>query len=607
MRRRTPAFIILVALVSLPWTGKAEGPFIATLQIHGTRRVLELETRAGQPFDAARVERDVRRLWSTGWFEDIQVATDDLPHGVQITFSVTEKPRLYLRDVRFEPGGERIHVEMAKGASIDRVAAARLAAKLRQELVEQGYAEARVESEIVPADFRRADLWLRVKRGELYEFDEIRFAGESGLRSGELRKPLASIRPRQILPALRPFWGGWKWRAPYSRTRLQAAVEKLRSLYLSRGYFDARIDVADTQVVKGKVVVTLRIDSGPRYNIARWEMVAGGTPPWRVSFAEDDILGQSFCRCLHQAREESEKRGEFGFTTWMEIMPADTTAVDGKSEVQSPRTPSSVNATIRIEPGPVYRVGRIEFRGHRVVSDSTLRKALVLQEGDLFDARRLRRSLARLNRIAPLQGVDPSEVRFEPRADRGLVNLTIPVKERPRGSWALSGPLGPLGAFGPLRYSMGSRLPAVGRGPLELSTYYASFSLAGWPTALAGIAGFGSSFAWGAVAALERPHVPGQRWTSGILCAPQLGWRGTVAGYGLAQLNEVTRTVLGTDALPAPALSIPVAWRTRGARPPILIGVLQCPAPKPRLAWLRSVATAALDSAATLLRTGHLL
>jgi len=267
-----------------------------------------------------------------------------------------------------------------------------------------------------------------------------------------------------------------------------------------------------------------------------------------------------------------------------------------------PATPIAVRAFV--EAGPVYHVGRIDFRGHHAVNDSTLRKALVLTEGERFDAGRLRRSLARLNRLAPLQPLELSEVQIETVAASRLVNITISVRERPRGYWALSGPLGPLSALGPLHYTIGSRLPAVGSGPLELATYYATFSLAAWPLLSFPLA---SSRRWGAVLALQRPYVPGARWQSGLFIAPQLGWRGTALGYGATHLGELTRSALGKDSVPAPPLPIPVSWRVRNSRDEsraIPVAVLHCDAPKPRLAVLRAAASTLTDWAMSWLLTG---
>ncbi len=592
MRGPTPGAFFLLASLIAPLLCVAESLSIQTLQIQGTRRALDLETRAGEVFDPASVERDVRSLWATGWFEDIQVTADESARGMQLTFRVVEKPHLRLRQVRFEPGIERQVVDLEKGAAVDAVVAAHAAAKLQRELVDRGYAEARVVPQLVPVGSQRADLVLKIDRGELYEVEDIRFTGNLGLKPRELRKALGEVRPRRILPSLGPLWGGWRLLAPYSHAQVRVATEKLRSLYLSRGYFDARIDAMEAKASKGKVVLTFHLDSGPRYDVQKVEVTEGRASRTIPASSGGDLLGREFCRCLYRERAECEKRGELGFFSRIELVAADSALpIESGGSPSSSANPSVAVAT-RIEPGPVYRVGAIEFRGHHAVSDATLRKALVLHEGDLFNAARLRKSLARLNRLAPIKGVDPAEVQIEPDPARRLVNVVIPVKERPRGYWSLDGPLGPLSAFGPLHYTIGSRLPAVGRGPLELSTYYAAFTLVAWPLPLVGAVPV-SKLSWGALFTLQRPYVPGQRWQSGIFLSPQLGWRGTAAGYGFTQASEVARSALGGDSVPALGITVPVSWRTRNSgdsSPAISIGVLQCPEPKPRLAWLRTAA-----------------
>jgi hypothetical protein len=72
-------------------------PEVARVKIVGFRRarydVLSklLTTTAGQPLDGARIRRDIRRLWATCWFDDIQVARADVEGGVEITFVLQER------------------------------------------------------------------------------------------------------------------------------------------------------------------------------------------------------------------------------------------------------------------------------------------------------------------------------------------------------------------------------------------------------------------------------------------------------------------------------------------------------------------------------------
>lgn len=123
--------IFLLCFFLQPTSGPANDAVIHCLQVAGTRRPVQLASRAGEVFDPARVERDVRRLWSTGWFQDIQVESSDTPRGVHLTFALVEKPRLYLRRVEFWPGSERRPIDMPKGMPLDGAVAARVAGALR--------------------------------------------------------------------------------------------------------------------------------------------------------------------------------------------------------------------------------------------------------------------------------------------------------------------------------------------------------------------------------------------------------------------------------------------------------------------------------------------
>src|SRR5436853_4871953 len=97
------AFLLGFLLSFHPAFSASDRPFVQTLQIRGTRRPLELETRAGQRFDPSRIDRDVRHLWATGWFNDIWVESSESERGVQLVFKLTERPRLYLRRIEFDP------------------------------------------------------------------------------------------------------------------------------------------------------------------------------------------------------------------------------------------------------------------------------------------------------------------------------------------------------------------------------------------------------------------------------------------------------------------------------------------------------------------------
>jgi hypothetical protein len=244
-------------------------------------------------------------------------------------------------------------------------------------------------------------------------------------------------------------------------------------------------------------------------------------------------------------------------------------------------------------------VGRIEFRGHHSFSDLTLRRALALQEGESFDLGRLRRSLAALNRLEFLEPMTEDDVQAVRDPDGYRIHLTFAVREKPRGRWLFSGPFGPTNVSGPFHASIGSRLPAWGQGPLELSTYYASFSLFAFLPSPASALVLGPQASLLPLVSVERPYLPGHGWQSGFMFSPQLGWRETLTRYAFAQARGATRRVLEDDSAGADTLAVPLRWKAKPDDPGSVrgrsSGTLVCEAPARRWAWLRAAGRSAVD------------
>ena len=222
-----------------------------------------------------------------------------------------------------------------------------------------------------------------------------------------------------------------------------------------------------------------------------------------------------------------------------------------------------LDLTARITVGSALAVGRINFTGHSRINDSTLRRAMTLFERDRLDVGQLRRSLARINDIGVFEPLTLTDISVAHRDDGVTADLTIPLRDRKRRWWSVSGPLFP--GAGTLRASLSSRLPPWGRGVFEATTYFVSLHLAG----------FAKPYL-----ALQRPVIPGQELLSGFAVSPGLSTEKMLMHYGRTHLTHGMGTVLDGEWIEPLAVSVTSA-RAPAAKP--LIGVL----PKSRLWWLR--------------------
>ena len=270
------------------------------------------------------------------------------------------------------------------------------------------------------------------------------------------------------------------------------------------------------------------------------------------------------CAYLLDARQAAESEGRLDFTAVVEA-----TGSGGETQL-----------TPKVHTGTPYGVGRITFTGHNKINDSTLRRAMTLRERGPFDVGQLRRSLARINESGLIEPLTLADLVVTRHTDRATADLTIPLRERGRRWWLLSGPIIP--GLGSYHASISSRLPAWGRGAVDASTYLITFNLLGLARPLLGVLPLVSK-APPALVALERPYLPGQGLLSGFALSPQLSARSTIGYYGRTQLSRLVHATLGETSTESLAVPITGSGRASGE-------LLVCTPPKPKLWWLRRAA-----------------
>jgi hypothetical protein len=270
---------------------------------------------------------------------------------------------------------------------------------------------------------------------------------------------------------------------------------------------------------------------------------------------EGPRAGDTLCAFLLDARKRAEAEGRLDFRARVDSI--DTDAVPG--------------LLASISTGRSYAVRRIHFTGHRNINDGTIRRALTIVERDMLDVQRLRRGLTRLNNLGVFQPLILEDVVITRLDDGATVDLTIALRERKRRWWSLSGV--PLPGANPLQASLGSRLPAWGRGFFEMATYFVSLNAVGLSRPFL---------------ALGRPLIPGQEWLSGFVFSSSLSPRAMATHYGRTHALHALSGMIeyGRDN----SLSVDIQSAEGSEQPPLV-----CKPPKPRLWWLRAAALQVLQ------------
>ena len=413
----------------------AQAPVVRTIRsiaVRGNQR-LEPETiRAyanlapGQTYTAAVLDQALKDLYATQLFADVTI--DGAQTG-DLVINVRENPVINriilegnkrLKDEKITPeiklAPRQIFTRSAVRSDVDRIL----------ELYRrQGRFAARVEPKIVQLDQNRVDVVFEIYEGDLAKVRAINILGNTQYSDERLRKEMYT---RQAGGAL----GFLKSNDTYDPDRLAADQQKLRAFYLTQGYADFRVISALAELTPDRrdFVITYVVEEGPRYRFGTVEADSAlrDFPNAQIVKLVKITPGAWFnAKQVEDAVTNlNEAAGNLGYA-FADINPAYNR--DAEKKV--------MNLTIKVGPTPRVYVERIDITGNTSTRDKVIRREFRLNEGDAFNALKVKRSQDRIQSLGFFQ--DKLEIKQTEGSAPDRVVLGLNVEEKPTGQLSLSG------------------------------------------------------------------------------------------------------------------------------------------------------------------------
>ena len=405
---------------------------VRTIVVRGNQR-LEPETiRAyanlspGQTYTAATLDQALKDLYATQLFADVTITgaeTGDLVIAVRenpvINRIILEgnkrlKDDKILPEIRLAP--RQIFTRSAARADVDRIL----------ELYRrQGRFAARVEPKIVQLDQNRVDVVFEIFEGDLAKVRAINILGNQHFSDERLRKEMFTRQAGGLL-------GFLKSNDTYDPDRLAADQQKLRAFYLTEGYADFRVVSALAELTPDRrdFVITYVVEEGPRYRFGTVEADSAlrDFPNAQVLKVANVRPGGWFnAKEVEDAVTNlNEAAGNLGYA-FADINPAYNR--DAEKRV--------MNVTFRVGETPRVYVERIDITGNTTTRDKVIRREFRLNEGDAFNAAKVKRSQDRIQSLGFFQ--EKLEIKQTEGSAPDRVVLGVNVEEKPTGQLALSG------------------------------------------------------------------------------------------------------------------------------------------------------------------------
>jgi len=341
--------------------------------------------------------------------------------GVAVVFKVVEIPSI--GDLRIV-GNKKIDSEdimeqigLKRGAAFHDQNVASSIEAINKLYETKGYffAETKIQTELTPDNL--VDVTIRIKEDEKVSVESIRFAGNKTFKDKVLRKQMETKEKT---------WYSWlDDSGVYQKDILKLDVFRVEAWYQDHGFI--RVSVLDPRIEVNKkakkINITIPVVEGSRYKIDSIAIKGDGT------FTDEELFevvqskkGEHYN--VSKIREDVSRISDLYSTrgfAYADVNPV-TKIIDEKKMVE---------LAIEIEKGKKVYVGKITILGNVSSRDNVIRREFRLQEGDLFDSEKLRRSKQRINNTQFFEDVKIDTKRGE---QPDLIDITTTVTERPTGS-----------------------------------------------------------------------------------------------------------------------------------------------------------------------------
>ncbi len=405
---------------------------IHSIAVRGNQR-LEPETirsyanlSPGQPYTAESLDQALKDLYATQLFADVTITGADTGDLVIV---VRENPvinRIILEgNKRLKDDKILPEIKLAPRQIFTRSAARADVERILELYRRQGRFAARVEPKIVQLDQNRVDVVFEIYEGDLAKVRRINIIGNKQFKDDRLRKEMYTRQAGGLL-------GFLKSNDTYDPDRLSADQQKLRAFYLTQGYADFRVVQALAELTPDRkdFVITYVVEEGPRYKFGEIDADSAlrDFPAEKVKSLVSVKPGSWFNA---KAVEDSvtklnEEAGNLGYA-FADINPAYDRDADKHT----------MSITFKVGETPRVYVERIDITGNTVTRDKVIRREFRVNEGDAFNAIKVKRSQDRIQSLGFFQ--EKFEIKQTEGSAPDRVVLGANVEEKATGQLALSG------------------------------------------------------------------------------------------------------------------------------------------------------------------------
>ncbi len=418
--------VLLVALFSQHvW---ALEPFVVKdIRVEGLQRTEPgtvfnyLPVQVGDVMSDEKATQAIKSLYNTGFFKDVRIEAE----GEVLVVTVQERSAIAKIDFsgnksfpsdKMKDGLKQIGI--AEGQILDKSVLERAEQEIKRQYLSQGKYSATVKAVTSPLERNRVAVRFEIEEGKVAKIRDINIVGNNAFSTDDLRAEFLLTTPN---------WMSW-WNKDdqYSKQKLTADLETLKSFYMNQGYLEFSIDSTQVSISPDKedIYITVNVTEGDKYTISGIKLAGD------LQLPESELTplikiqkGDTFNRqqITESSKAISDRLSNEGYAF---------SNVNAIPEINKENHTAAF--TFFVDPGKRVYVRRINLTGNTRTRDNVLRREMRQLESAWYAGDKINRSKERLTRLQYFETVDVETPAVPGTTDQ--VDVNVNVVEKSTGS-----------------------------------------------------------------------------------------------------------------------------------------------------------------------------
>lgn len=405
-----------------------ESGIIVSLQAQGVKRISPdvvisisgLET--GDDFTSKTIQHAIKKLYSSGFFENVEISKEKVGGGFSLMITVKESPVIskisFSGNKKFKTKKLMEICKLKKSSVGSESAIFEAETAIRQAYEKEGYYLVKITPTVTEKN-GKVKIKFSINEGKRVKIKKIEIIGNQAFSDKKLRKQMKNKAK---------YW--WPWSGKFNQVEFDDDGLRITSFYHSNGY--PNCELVGTEAIPGEtrewVTLQITINEGKKVYFGKVSFEGNEflkTPDLKAKLKFKENTPYSNTKLTKTLEEIYGLYSDYGYL-YLNIDPFET--------IDSTGSHNKSNITFKIREGKPARVNKIEIASNLSTHDNVIRRELTLFPGEIFSRKKLIVSQRKVFNLGFFKNIT---VDTRQANDSGDIDLILNIEEKPAGQASL--------------------------------------------------------------------------------------------------------------------------------------------------------------------------